>query len=93
VDDDDSTNARGQTGVGRLASQRGGSFDDVSALLPKEAVGADMGQLRKKLSRIVLPGSIHDARANHPVPEVQRIAEHVNQYDPAQQIWDFENRI
>jgi hypothetical protein len=52
-----------------------------------------MGQLREKLSRIVVPGSVDNTRANQPIPEVQWVAEHVNQYNPRQQIWDLKNRI
>src|SRR3954463_7999688 len=76
-----------------LGPQRSTCFDDGRAVAPEITSRPELRYLGEEFARVVFSGPVHDTGADQPEPEIQRVAEHIDQCDPRHQLRDFQNGI
>src|SRR3954452_25213893 len=77
----------------RLGLQGSTCFNDGGTVAPEIISRPELRQLGEALARVVSPGPVHDTGTDQPEPEVQRVPEHIDQYDPRYQLRNFQNRV
>src|SRR3954452_2910419 len=93
MDIGDPAHAASPADIRRLGLQGSTCFDDGGAVAPEIISRPELRQFGEELARVVSPGPVHDTGTNQPEPEVQRVPEYIDQYDPWNQLRNFQNRV
>ena len=89
MDVHDPAHAARPADIRRLGPQRSTCFDDGRAVL-RDTSRPELRCLGEELASVVSSRPVHDSGADQPEPEIQRVTEHIDQYDPGYQLRDFQ---